>query len=173
MAFCKNLIITKHCNSILSNPRGSNVNEIENRPGASHIPFMVKITAKYTGGFHCELEHGPSHSSLQTDAPKDNMGKGEAFSPTDLVAAALSSCILTTMAIVAERDGVDMKGAHCEIEKNMSSAPRRIASLPIVITLPKTIPQDYRPKLEKIAHSCPVAHSLHPDVKIETKFLYE
>jgi len=63
---------------------------------------MVKMTAEYTGGFHCRLSHGPSGSELETDAPKDNMGKGERFSPTDLVGAALASCILTTLAIVAE-----------------------------------------------------------------------
>lgn len=133
---------------------------------------MVKISAAYSGELHCELIHGPSQSRIETDAPKDNQGRGERFSPTDLVGAALASCILTTMAILAERDGVSMKGAQAEVEKHMNPQPRRILRFPIVITLPASIPAEYRPKLEHIANACPVSRSLHPDVSIEATFRY-
>jgi putative redox protein len=133
---------------------------------------MVKMTALYLGEKHCKAEHEPSKTILDTDAPKDNQGRGESFSPTDLVATALGTCILTTMAIVAERDGVDIKGSKVSVEKEMSANPRRIASLKTVIDLPKTIPDDYRAKLEHIGHSCPVHKSLHPDVLISIEYRY-
>lgn len=134
---------------------------------------MVKMTAHYQGGLHCELRHESSGSRIETDAPKDNMGKGERFSPTDLVGAALASCALTTMAIVAERDGVSLVGAHAEVEKHMIAQPiRRIGALPLLITLPPGIPMDYRPKLERVALQCPVHHSLHPEVEAKIRFIY-
>jgi putative redox protein len=136
--------------------------------------MSVKMSVQYTGDLHCELKHGPSGTTIQTDAPKDNHGKGEAFSPTDLVGAALGSCILTTMAMVADRDGVSLKGARVELEKNMTtSPPRKIDSLPLLITLPASVPQEYRAKIEHIAHACPVHRSLHPDVKVPVEFKYE
>jgi putative redox protein len=126
---------------------------------------MVKITAIYTGEKHCQATHEPSLSTLETDAPKDNQGRGEKFSPTDLMATALGTCILTTMAIVAERDGVDIRNSTISVEKEMNpSSPRRIASLKTVIHLPKNIPVDYRSKLEHTAGACPVKKSLHPDI---------
>ena len=133
---------------------------------------MVKSYANYTGEKHCELTHEPSGARIETDAPKDNAGRGEAFSPTDLVGAALSSCILTTMAIVAERDGVAFAGAKAEVEKEMSANPRRIARLGVKVTLPKALPEDYRRKLEHVAHTCPVHRSLHPDVQLPITFEY-
>ncbi len=133
---------------------------------------MVKMSVKYTGGLHCDLQHGPSGNRIQTDAPKDNHGKGEAFSPTDLVGAALGSCILTTMAIVAERDGVSLVGATAEVIKEMATGPRRIGSLPIQLTLPASVPAEYRSKLERIAHECPVSKTLSPDVKVPIEFKY-
>ena len=133
---------------------------------------MVKMTATYTGGLHCELTHGPSGSKLETDAPKDNMGKGERFSPTDLTGAALLSCILTTMAIHAERDGVSLTGAHGEVSKEMTAAPRRVGSLKVKLVLPKSIPSDYRAKIEQIGRTCPVGRSLREDLEAPIEFTY-
>ncbi len=130
------------------------------------------MSSVYQGQLHCEITHGPSNSKIETDAPKDNQGKGERFSPTDLVGAALASCILTTMAIVAERDGVSIEGARAEFQKEMNPQPRRIASLSVQITLPAAVSPEYRSKLEHAAHACPVHKSLHPDVKIPLSFTY-
>lgn len=135
---------------------------------------MVKMTATYTGELHCELTHGPSGSRIETDAPKDNMGRGERFSPTDLVGAALVSCILTTMGIVAQRDNVLLTGATGEVEKEMQTTPtRKIAALRVVLHMPAALPPDYRRKLETAAHHCPVHKSLHPDVQAPIDFIYD
>ena len=134
---------------------------------------MVKSTAIYRGNLNCEATHGPSGAKIETDAPTDNKGKGEAFSPTDLVGAALSTCILTTMAIVCERDGVEFKDARAEVEKVMVDTPKRmIGELRLKITLPNSIPQDYRKKLEHIAHACPVKRSLREDLQVPVEFIY-
>ena len=133
---------------------------------------MVIMTATYQGEKHCTAQHEPSKALLDTDAPKDNQGRGESFSPTDLVATALGTCILTTMAIVAERDGVDLKGSKMKVEKVMNANPRTIASLKTVIEMPASLPADYRHKMELAANSCPVKKSLHPDVQIPIEFKY-
>lgn len=135
--------------------------------------YMVKSTAVYTGELHCKLIHTPSGSQIETDAPIDNQGRGEKFSPTDLVGAAVTSCILTTMAMVAERDRVSLLGARAEVEKEMSHQPRRIGALRVKIFLSSKIPLDYRPKLQFAAHQCPVHKSLHPDVQAPIEFIYE
>lgn len=134
---------------------------------------MVKMHAVYEGGKHCELTHEPSQSKIATDAPKDNNGKGELFSPTDLVGAALSSCMLTVMAIAAEKDGVEIKGSRAEITKEMNANPRRISKLSVILHMPQHIPHDYRKKLELVAHSCPVKKSLSPEVEIPVLFHYD
>jgi len=135
---------------------------------------MVKMNVTYTGDLHCDLTHEPSGSKIETDAPKDNLGRGASFSPTDLVGAALASCILTTMAILAKRDGVPFEGASASVEKEMVTQPtRRIGTLAVAVTMPKSIAEDYRVKLERAAHACPVHHSLHPDVKLPISFKYE
>jgi putative redox protein len=135
---------------------------------------MVSMSIVYTGDKHCQLTHGPSQSIIETDAPKDNQGKGERFSPTDLMGAALGSCILTTMAIVAERDGVSLVGSRAEVVKEMLTQPtRKIGSLRTKIFLPNSISQDYRSKLERAAHHCPVHKSLHPDIDASLTFIYE
>ena len=133
---------------------------------------MVKSTIVYSGQLHCDLVHEPSGSKIQTDAPKDNEGRGEAFSPTDLVGAALGSCILTTMAIVAMRDGIELEGARATVEKTMNDKPRRIDQLAVAIQLPATLDANHRRKLEETAKHCPVHRSLHPDVKIPLVFTY-
>ncbi|MCM2281046.1 MAG: OsmC family protein [Bdellovibrionaceae bacterium] len=127
---------------------------------------------RYTGDKHCELVHGPSGSVIETDAPKDNQGRGERFSPTDLMGAALASCILTTLAIVAERDGIVLQGAEARVTKEMHQNPRRVARLPVVVRMPGGISQPQRSKLEMIAHTCPVHRSLHPEIEAPITFIY-
>ena len=133
---------------------------------------MVRIDVVYQGSKHCDLTHGPSGTVISTDAPKDNQGKGEAFSPTDLVAAALGSCILTTMAIVAERDGIDFKSAKANVEKHMTEKPRRIGELRVNLTLPAHLSPEQRRKLEETAKHCPVHRSLHSDLQMPLSFEY-
>lgn len=134
---------------------------------------MVDIYATYTGGLRCQAKHGPSGSTLLTDAPVDNMGKGEEFSPTDLVATALGTCILTTMGIVAQRNGIDFEEAKVHVVKEMTStAPRRIAKLAVRLEMPGGLSADARTKLEHTAHACPVHRSLHPDVEVPVEFIY-
>ncbi len=133
---------------------------------------MVKIRANYQGQKHCELFHEPSQSTIATDAPKDNQGKGELFSPTDLVGAALISCMLTVMAIAAEARNWSMKGASGEVTKEMTVAPRRIARLSIRLNMPSALTTEQREFLEDVARTCPVKHSLHPDLIIDLQFTY-
>ncbi len=126
---------------------------------------MVKITGEYQGDLHCSARHEPSGTTLATDAPKDNQGRGEAFSPTDLVATSFGSCIATTMAIVARKHGVELRGLRFEVTKEMSTdAPRRIVRLATQLWMP--IPESHPQArlLADIAQNCPVHHSLHPSV---------
>lgn len=134
---------------------------------------MVTMTGIYEGDKHCTLTHGPSNTQIHTDAPKDNNGRGEAFSPTDLLGAALGSCILTTMAIYAEKNGIDIKGASFQVIKKMKLSPRMIAELEVAITLPAHLTAEQRPTLEEIAHTCPVTKSLSSEVKIPVTFTYQ
>lgn len=127
---------------------------------------MVEITASYEGTLRCSATHGPSGSVVETDAPTDNHGKGERFSPTDMVATALGTCMLTTMGIFAQRHDIDLTGSTVKIEKHMTAElPRKIAR--IVTHLKITVPEDHamRPALEKAALTCPVHLSLHPEVE--------
>ncbi len=127
---------------------------------------MVPISISYLGDLRGIALHGPSRTGLITDAPVDNHGKGESFSPTDLVATSLASCILTTMAIVAQRDGLRLDGATAAVEKHMSSQPpRKIAKIVVRLALPPGIPLERQKILERAAHTCPVALSLHPEVE--------
>ena len=122
---------------------------------------MVKITGEYQGDLRCVSRHEPSGHTLPTDAPKDNQGRGEAFSPTDLVATALGSCIATTMAIAARKHGVELRGLRYEVTKDMSTAaPRRIVQLATQIWMP--IPESHpaAKPLAAIASACPVHRSL-------------
>ncbi len=137
--------------------------------------MSVEINVEYKGNLRCTSTHCPSRMTLETDAPTDNGGKGEFFSPTDLVAAAFGSCIMTIMGLVAERGGIDLKGTKISVTKEMAAAPlRRIENLKTTITFPKSLKlsdQD-RKKLENTVTMCPVKQSLHPDIKVETKFVY-
>jgi uncharacterized OsmC-like protein len=135
---------------------------------------MVNISIRYTGDLHCTAVHGPSQSEIATEAPVDNQGKGEAFSPTDLVGTALGTCMITIMAMAARKHGIELKGTTVTVSKEMSAeAPRRIARLvsEIHIPLPESCPQ--RQVLEAAALGCPVHRSLHPDVEKPVKFFWE
>jgi putative redox protein len=134
---------------------------------------MVKSKAVYEGELHCTAAHEPSGSKVETDAPKDNQGRGERFSPTDLVGAALTTCILTTMDMVARRDGHSIQGATATVEKEMVADPlRRIGALRVQITLPASLSPEMRKKLEHTAQTCPVHRSLHPEMQKPMEFRY-
>lgn len=133
---------------------------------------MVEITGKYAGSLKMELQHGPSGTVIRSAAPVDNQGDGSSFSPTDLVATALGSCAVTTMAIVAAREGIPFAGADFRVEKHMRNAPRRIDRLPLRIRMPEGLSPEHRARLEEIALTCPVARSLHPDIGMEIEFEY-
>ena len=134
---------------------------------------MVSIQMEYQGELHCKAVHGPSGTELITDAPKDNQGRGESFSPTDLVATALGTCILTTMGIMARTLQIDIAGTTATVEKDMTtSAPRRIASLAVNIHVPHDLSSEIKQKLERAAHTCPVHKSMHPDVAMPIEFTW-
>ena len=133
----------------------------------------VRINISYTGELRCSAIHGPSRTELLTDAPVDNCGKGESFSPTDLVATALASCVLTTMAIYADRHGVDLRGSTATVEKEMVATPtRRIGKLTTQVTIPLSADHPQRAALERVALMCPVHQSLHPDVEAPVMFTW-
>jgi putative redox protein len=137
--------------------------------------MAVTIEIGYLGELHCEAEHGPSQKRLITDAPTDNGGKGEAFSPTDLVATALGTCLTTVMGIVAQRHDLDLSGTRVQVVKEMTSVPlRRIGALTATIRIPRGagLSASDRALLERTADLCPVRQSLHPDVKVTMTFEY-
>jgi len=133
--------------------------------------MSVRIETVYEGGLHCRAVHGPSKAELATDAPVDNQGRGESFSPTDLVATALGTCMLTTMGIVAARHDWDLTGATATVEKHMIADPeRRIAKLVVEIRVPRDFGPKERATLEKTAFTCPVHRSLGAKVEIPVVF---
>ncbi len=135
--------------------------------------MAVQIQCRYEGDLHCSALHGPSGSTLATDAPADNQGRAETFSPTDLVATALGSCFLTIMGIYARPRNIDIEGARAVVEKHMATTlPRRIAKLTVHVSLPASLNQSERQGLEQAVRLCPVAASLHPDIQIEAVFDY-
>ena len=132
---------------------------------------MVKINIEYSGDLRCVATHGPSKRVLETDAPVDNQGKGESFSPTDLVATALGSCMGTIMGIYAQRHDIDLRGMRIEVSKEMTQTPpRRIARLTTEIWFPAGVQKNEA--LERAALTCPVHHSLHPEVEKPVTFHY-
>ncbi len=133
---------------------------------------MVEINGTYTGKLKMDLRHGPSGTVIHSAAPVDNQGDGSSFSPTDLVATALGACAVTTMAIVAAREGIPFQGADFRVEKHMRSAPRRIDRLPLRIRMPEGLSAEHRERLEEIARTCPVARSIHPEIAAEIEFEY-
>ncbi len=134
---------------------------------------MVPISLTYLGDLRCEAVHGPSGVKVVTDAPTDNHGKGESFSPTDLMATSYGACMSTIMGIVAKRDGIALGRFTVAVEKHMTTAPpRRIAKLVLRFVMPVALVAADRLKLEAAAHTCPVALSTSPDVQIEASFTY-
>jgi putative redox protein len=134
---------------------------------------MVEIRIQYLGDLRCEAAHGPSQITLLTDAPVDNHGRGESFSPTDLVATALGTCIVTTMGIFAQRHGIDLRGTKVTVQKEMTSVPtRRISRLASELTVPLPRSHPHREALERAALTCPVHQSLHPSVDAPIHFIW-
>lgn len=134
---------------------------------------MIEIFGTYLGEKRNKLTHGPSKAVILTDAPLDNNGKGESFSPTDMLAGSLASCAMTIMSIWAEKNQVSLERSTFVVKKNMASEPRRVASLDVEYKLPKQLSDEVRAKLESLAMTCPVKLSLHPEVAINFEFKYE
>lgn len=133
----------------------------------------MTATIRYQGDLRCVMTHAASGNEVITDAPTDNHGKGQAFSPTDLVAAALGSCMLTVMGIKANQMQFSMDGTTVEITKVMYSEPRRIGEIRAIVTMPpNSFSEKDRTILERTARTCPVLESLHPDLKKEIAFVW-
>ena len=132
---------------------------------------MVEIKIAYEGSLRCTAKHTPSGTTIFTDAPTDNQGKGESFSPTDLVATALGSCMLTIMGIAAQKHQIDLSGATVTIQKEMITQPvRRIGKLGVVFNIPAKLTPEQKQMLENAAKTCPVHRSVHPDIEMPIKF---
>ena len=132
---------------------------------------MVEISIKYLGDLRCEARHEPSGTVITTDAPVDNEGRGESFSPTDLAATSLGACMLTIMGIAARKQGVDLGDTQVKVLKDMTpKPPRRIAKLTVVFTIPLPASHEKRAMLEEAARNCPVHLSLDPGVEQEMRF---
>ena len=134
--------------------------------------MSVSISGKYRGGLGLELAHGPSQTSIRTAAPVDNQGDGSSFSPTDLLAASLGSCMCTIMAIVGEKEGLDMSGLAFRAEKHMAPNPRRVSKVELQIQMPAGLSPEQREKLETAALGCPVKQSLPDSLETPVDFLY-
>ncbi|MFP2910194.1 OsmC family protein [Pyxidicoccus sp. 3LFB2] len=132
----------------------------------------VVMTVVSQPQFKTQLTHGPSGSTAVTEAPRDNGGTGGSFSPTDMVGAALVSCAVTTMHLFASREGIPLGEVHGRVEKRMTPPPRRIGELVLDLQMPAGLNAEQRKRLEEVAHGCPVARSLHPDVKLPLTFSY-
>lgn len=120
----------------------------------------------YKGNLRCEAEHLQSKSTIETDAPTDNRGKGERFSPTDLLCVSLGTCMLTTMGIKASDMNIDITQSKAEVTKHMGSDPRRVTKIEVTVSLPKNINEKERLILERTGNNCPVAKSVHPDINL-------
>ncbi|SFC43031.1 Uncharacterized OsmC-related protein [Zunongwangia mangrovi] len=131
--------------------------------------MTAKVT--YLGSLRTEAEHLQSGTKILTDAPVDNHGKGESFSPTDTVATALATCMLTIMGIKAEAMGISIEGTTAEVTKTMAAEPRRISKIEVVLSLPKKYEDKEMKILENAAKTCPVLYSLHPDIEKDIRFV--
>ncbi|HEY5462786.1 MAG TPA: OsmC family protein [Hanamia sp.] len=126
----------------------------------------------YKGNLRCEAEHLQSKSSIETDAPTDNHGKCERFSPTDLLCVSLATCMLTTMGIKAADLDVDITDSKANVTKYMASDPRRVAKIEVSVSLPENINEKERLILEKTGNNCPVAKSVHPDIELVLSYVW-
>lgn len=133
---------------------------------------MSTAKIKYKGSLRTQAVHLKSGKKIVTDAPQDNNGKGEAFSPTDLLATSLVSCMMTIMGIYAEKNDLKLGKISSEMTKIMAANPRRVSRIEINISCVNKLSKKDRKKLEKVALACPVAKSIHPDIEVETNFSY-
>jgi putative redox protein len=131
---------------------------------------MVQIETEYLGDLQCTAAHVPSGVTLTTDAPEDNRGEGRSFSPTDLMATALGTCIATILGIQAETHGLDLEGTTISVQKEMASNPRRIDALRTEVTMPVALDASARTRLERAARHCPVDESLRADIDVPIVF---
>ncbi len=135
---------------------------------------MVSIQLTYEGSLHCTAVHEPSGSTISTDAPLDNNGLGQAFSPTDLLATALGSCMATVIGIVAKRKELAVEGMTVAVRKYMSEdLPRRIKRLELDLSIPLAADHPDRKLLESAAMSCPVHHSIHPEIEVVMHWIWQ
>ena len=133
---------------------------------------MTTSTVEYQGNLRTQALHLQSNNQIITDAPTDNHGKGEAFSPTDLLATSLASCMLTIIGIKAESMEIDVVGTKAEVTKTMAAEPRRVSEVKVNIQFSKDFDERTRKVLEAAALTCPVAKSIHPDIKQDVSFSY-
>ena len=131
---------------------------------------MVRIEAVYDGNLRCSATHVPSGQTLVTDAPVDNMGKGQSFSPTDLLATSMLNCMMTIIAIAADSRELDISGMSGSVEKHMASGPRRVSKLEVEISLPTDLNSEDRAWLIKRGLACPVHKSVSQEMEVEVKF---
>ena len=131
---------------------------------------MVRIESVYDGNLRCSATHIPSGQTLVTDAPVDNMGKGQSFSPTDLLATSMLNCMMTIIAIAADSRKLDVSGISGSVEKNMASGPRRVSKLEVEISLPTDLNSEDRAWLIKRGLACPVHKSVSQEMEVEVKF---
>ena len=133
----------------------------------------MTATIQYEGNLRCNAQHLQSGTIIETDAPTDNRGKGERFSPTDLVCTALASCMATTMAIKATDMNIELKGLTVEVQKNMESNPRRISKIDVKVSFPASLVLEEKDRmlLQRIGDNCPVIKSLHPDMVLNIEYV--
>jgi putative redox protein len=132
----------------------------------------MMATVVYKGDLRCECTHLQSGTVIETDAPTDNKGKGERFSPTDTVCVALATCVITTMGIKANAMGIDLAGTTIDVTKHMLPDPRRIGRIDVILTFPETLQLDEKDKLllQRVGDTCPVTRSLHPDMVLNIEY---
>ena len=133
----------------------------------------MTATIQYEGKLRCNAQHLQSNTTIETDAPTDNRGKGERFSPTDLVCTALATCMATTMAIKASDMNIELEGLKVDVKKNMQSDPRRISKIDVKVFFPPALILDEKDRviLQRTGDSCPVVKSLHPDMLLDIQYI--
>ena len=126
----------------------------------------------YKGHLRCECTHLQSGTVIETDAPTDNRGKGERFSPTDTLCVALATCVVTTMALKANDMGIDLAGTNIAVTKHMLSEPRRIGKIDVILSFPAALQLEEKDRiiLQRVGDNCPVAKSLHPDLEVNIEY---
>lgn len=134
----------------------------------------MTASIRYEGNLRCNAQHLQSGTTIETDAPVDNRGNGQKFSPTDLVCAALATCMITTMAIKASDMGIELEGTAIEVKKHMQNDPRRISKIEVKVLFPASLTLEEKDKilLQTVGDNCPVIKSLHPDVELIVQYYY-